>query len=232
MIALITAALAIGVLGNLHCIGMCGPIALALPVHNDVALVKSLKIVVYNVGRILTYGLLGLAFGMLGRSFVIAGYQQWLSIISGLLILLLFFVPGLSHKFQNIRLIGALKNSMRDFLQRKNTTALFVFGMLNGLLPCGLVYIAIAASVATMDPLKGSVFMMMFGFATLPVMFAMSYSAALIKNKSGLVFKKASAVLILLVATVLILRGMNLGIPYVSPAISTPFEEVNCCKHP
>lgn len=229
MTALFVTAFAIGLFGNLHCVGMCGPIALALPVHHERAWVKSFKIFAYNAGRVFTYGMLGLLFGFIGQGFVIAGYQRWLSIASGIFILLLFFMPGLSYKIQSIKLISTLKNNMSSFLQRKNTPALFIFGLLNGLLPCGLVYVAIAASIATMDPIKGSLFMMTFGLATVPAMFVMSYSASLIRSRGSMGFRKISKIFVLLVATVLILRGMNLGIPYVSPSLSTPFQEVNCC---
>lgn len=227
MLTYIAAALTIGILGNLHCVGMCGPIALAIPVNHTSPWIKSIKILVYNGGRILTYGVLGLLFGLFGKGVAIAGYQQGLSIVSGILILLLFFIPGFTAKFQRYGFVNGLKSRMIAYLQKKNISALFVFGLLNGLLPCGLVYIAIFSSIATMDPINGSMFMIFFGVATIPSMFIMSYSATLLKGRS--LFRKVSSALVVMVGITLILRGMNLGIPYLSPALSTPFVKSDCC---
>ncbi|MGZ4043606.1 MAG: sulfite exporter TauE/SafE family protein, partial [Bacteroidia bacterium] len=89
----IVAAISLGLLGSFHCIGMCGPIALALPVHQATVFRKVVAILLYNSGRIITYSLLGLLFGIIGQGFAVFGLQQVLSVSLGTLILLSIILP-------------------------------------------------------------------------------------------------------------------------------------------
>lgn len=231
MYAFYIAALSLGILGNMHCAGMCGPLAMALPVHNFSKPVRIFKILTYNFGRILTYSILGFLFGLLGKGFVISGYQQFLSIFSGIFILLFLLVPRFSMRIQSIRFVSKVKQGMQHFLRNRNTGALFILGLLNGLLPCGLVYVAIAAAIASGQPMQASKFMMLFGLATLPTMFSFSYLVPMLNKKRQSFFRKLSPAFVIVIALVLVLRGMNLGIPYLSPKINHPFAAKTCGCH-
>lgn len=236
------AAISLGFLGSFHCIGMCGPIALALPVHNKTKLEKFISILTYNFGRILTYSVFGLFFGLIGQSFALFGFQQKLSIVLGLLILTGLLIPqklinrsGILTKLNSV--LNKLKNKIAAQFQKNGIRSFFSIGLLNGLLPCGLVYIAIAGSVATGSVLKGMGFMAAFGFGTLPFMFVISFASHLFGSKTRSSIRKAVPVMVGIMAVLLILRGLNLGISYISPKISennsvetnTCNKQINCC---
>ena len=90
-------AFSIGLLGSLHCIGMCGPIAFALPLNRQNNFQASLGGLTYNLGRLLTYFLLGSLFGVLGFGFALAGAQQWISIVVGVFMISTVIYSSLSH---------------------------------------------------------------------------------------------------------------------------------------
>ena len=214
-------AFLLGLAGSLHCAGMCGPLALALPPagRSTAGLVASR--LAYNAGRILTYGLLGLVFGVIGRALLLAGVQRWVSLTLGLALLIgLVASRGATRWFPVARVMNALTSRMAALLRQRSVVSLGVLGLLNGLLPCGLVYVAGAGAIGTGHVSSGIAYMAMFGVGTVPMMLAISLSgklvpAALRRKLSGLV--PAS---ICLVAALLILRGMALGIPYLSPDLA------------
>lgn len=233
---LIFSAITLGFLGSFHCVGMCGPIALALPLKRDSISSKISGAILYNVGRIITYALLGLLFGFVGQSFVIAGYQQALSISVGVAILVMvLFSSKISGKLKTTAfiysLIGQLKQRLSSLFKKNSYSSLFLIGSLNGLLPCGLVYLGIAGAIATGNGLQGSLFMAVFGLGTLPAMLTL----ALVGNAISVNFRnkinKAIPVFVVGMALLLILRGMNLGIPYISPEMSATKPVCHkCCK--
>ena len=228
----IITGLSIGFLGSFHCIGMCGPLALALPVHKYAGVQKYIGIFLYNIGRAVTYSVLGLGFGFIGNQFRMWGLQQVISIAAGLF-LLLFILSSFSITSR----IGWLRK-LNSFVQRslatllssaRNPYTLFPIGLLNGLLPCGLVYVAIAAALATMDTWNGVLLMFSFGLGTLPVMAALMVFGHLISIPIRQKLNQAIPYVVGIMAVVLILRGMNLGIPYVSPSLEKDSTEVSCC---
>lgn len=228
--AFLISAVILGILGSFHCVGMCGPIALALPVQHLKGGYKLGGIFIYNTGRAVTYGILGAGFGIIGISFGFFGWQQILSITIGSL-LLLFFIAALFRK----RLIKKtpLLNKWNSMLIKKlaplfgknSIDALFLTGMLNGLLPCGLIYMAIAGAVTTGNILYSSLFMIFFGLGTMPAMIAMSYAGSFISLKMRNSIKKAVPFIMAAMGILLILRGLNLNIPYISPAMVNRFVE-------
>ncbi len=232
---LFLAAISLGFLGSFHCVGMCGPIALALPLNKSSKSARLAGGLIYNLGRIITYSLLGGLFGLLGKSFMIAGYKQSLSIALGILILIMVFLPeSAMNRFrissEIYSLIGKLKSKFTALFQKKNYSSLFFIGLLNGLLPCGLVYLGIVGAIATGDVLNGALFMAFFGLGTAPAMLSLS----LISNSISLNFRnkirKAVPVFVVTMALLLIVRGLNLGIPYLSPQMSkTDCAQHSCC---
>lgn len=222
---LILSAFSLGFLGSFHCIGMCGPIALALPVQHLKGGSRLSGILLYNAGRISTYALLGLLFGWLGRQFYLGGLQQWLSMVLGALLLImavLRYLPGkrfgMEARFG--KLTAGTRRLLGTLLQRQRFSTLYAIGFLNGLLPCGLVYLGIAGAVATVHIYQGALFMAVFGAGTIPAMAAVTASRQLISLQVRNRVKRLIPLVVALMGLLLIIRGMNLGIPYVSPAMS------------
>jgi len=232
-------AFALGLVGSLHCAGMCGPIAIALahvdapPAHAP-GPAWSWQFVIgrlaYNLGRILTYGGMGAVFGLAGRTLWLAGAQRAVSIGLGVALLVGLVVarPGVAGRFF-AGVMRRLKGPMTALLRRRSPDALLVLGLLNGLLPCGLVYVAAAGAVATGDVFAGTCYMLGFGAGTVPMMLALGLSGRLVPVSLRLKMARAVPVVVVLMASVLVLRGLELGIPFLSPVISSPTP---ACCHP
>jgi sulfite exporter TauE/SafE len=214
----------VGILGSLHCAAMCGPIALALPTEEASRRRFLAGRLLYNGGRVVTYVALGAVLGSLGGLFALAGLQQVLSIAVGSLMILALFLPSAVSRLSSrwspaARFHTALQEGLGRFLHRRTLPSMFGLGLLNGLLPCGLLYAALGAAAALGEPLRGMVFLGGFGMGTLPIMLGIGLAGKTIR--AGL-RKQLSAVLPLFtfsLGVLLILRGLNLGIPYISPAV-------------
>lgn len=225
----------IGLLGSLHCVGMCGPIALALPIVGNSKIQLITSRLLYNLGRILTYAFFGLIFGLIGDRIQLFGLQQIVSIILGSLIILRLIIPQ-KYSFIKITIIqkavGRLKQEFSKTFGKNSMKSLFIIGLLNGFLPCGFVYVGLAGAIATGDALQGAGFMALFGLGTLPVMFAASLFSSVLSIKARLNFRKAIPVFSFIIGILFIMRGLNLGIPYVSPKMVShqTQTEIDCCS--
>jgi len=231
----VVTAISLGLLGSFHCIGMCGPIALALPVHQSSPLRKVVAILLYNAGRIITYSLLGFLFGMIGQGFAVFGLQQVLSVTLGVFILLSVilpksFVSRLGAAKKMMPLLGRLKAGLSDLFSKRNLFSLFSIGVLNGLLPCGLVYMAIAGAVSTGRIADSVLFMALFGMGTVPVMLSLSWFSNMVSVKSRNSIRRTMPYLVSVMAVLMIVRGLNLGIPYLSPSYHQEEKTVSCCE--
>jgi sulfite exporter TauE/SafE len=229
-------ALTLGFLGSFHCVGMCGPIALALPLNRDSLFSKTSGALLYNFGRAFIYALLGALFGLLGQSFVFAGYQQALSITIGLLIIMMILLPSkITNRFKFTSFlyfyIGKLKQKFSILFKKSGYSSLFFIGALNGLLPCGLVYLGIAGAISTGNCLQGTLFMFLFGLGTLPAMLALALLSSSISVGFKSKINKVVPVFVVFMALLLILRGLNLGIPYISPEMSSTAPICSKCCH-
>jgi sulfite exporter TauE/SafE len=111
----------------------------------------------------------------------------------------------------------------------KSSASFFLIGVLNGLLPCGFVYVALIASLAMQSALQGALFMTLFGLGTFPMMFAISMLGQMINLKFRQQVSRFVPVFAILFACFFILRGLNLGIPFVSPQINNAAEISNVC---
>jgi uncharacterized protein len=221
-------AFLLGLVGSLHCAGMCGPLALALPRAGNTASAYVLGRVAYNAGRIITYCLLGIIFGLMGYILLLAGLQRWVSIALGVALLLGLFASRRLALAQPVTAaVNRLKSSMSLLLRRRSLAGLAALGLLNGLLPCGLVYVACAGAAATGSTWASAAYMAAFGLGTVPMMLAISLSGRLVPAALRLKLVKAIPVSVVLLAALLILRGMSLGIPYVSPDLSG--SSPSCC---
>ncbi|HSI90634.1 MAG TPA: sulfite exporter TauE/SafE family protein [Adhaeribacter sp.] len=236
---MIWAGFLFGILGSFHCVGMCGPIAMALPIGRGAGWQFIAGRLLYNGGRILTYAMLGGLAGLFGRSLQLAGFQQTVSIVSGFLILALVVMPHFGgNKLTAFigfdKVLMKVQSLMAKQFKKNNTASLAIIGMLNGLLPCGFVYIALAGAVS-IPAISGSMlYMALFGLGTFPLMFMLSLSGKLVKPNLRRFFNKAVPYAATFMAVLFILRGLNLGIPYVSPQLVKPAEqtEITLCHTP
>lgn len=219
---MLLSAIILGLMGSLHCIGMCGPIAFMLPVDRNNNLKKLLQVSIYHFGRLLSYALIGLVFGLLGKGLYIFGMQQKLSIGVGLLMIILVLIPAktlnsykLSKPVYNI--ISKVKNRLGQELKKKTPDTFLTIGFLNGFLPCGLVYMALFGAIAMGSAWEGSLYMMLFGLGTVPLMTSAIYFSGFLKGTLRHRVQKLIPAFVVVIGLFFILRGMGLGIPYISP---------------
>lgn len=218
------AAISLGFLFSFHCIGMCGPIALAVPLGPSTGLLRTGKMLTYNAGRILTYGAMGALFGTIGQGFHLAGIQQWVSIGLGVFILLVALFPtlvkGSGVERKVVGYTSGLKTAFTKQFGKSSFGGLLVIGLLNGLLPCGLVYMALAMAMASNGPVVGATTMVFFGLGTVPAMFGVQFFGHLLAAPVRARIRRFVPYMVALLGVLFILRGSGLNIPYISPDLS------------
>lgn len=219
---MLLSALLFGLLGSFHCIGMCGPIAFMLPVDRSNTFRKVSQIFLYHFGRIITYSLIGLLFGLLGKSFYLFNLQQQLSIFIGVLMIVIVLIPYKTFNKYNLskplyRFISKVKSALGKELKKKTPDTFLTIGFLNGFLPCGLVYMALFGALATGDAWQGSMYMAVFGVGTIPLMTTAIYFGNFLTGKVRRYITKAIPIIVVLMGLLFILRGLGLGIPFLSP---------------
>jgi sulfite exporter TauE/SafE len=233
-------AFIVGLVGSAHCAGMCGPIALALPLRSESWFTRVSGGLIYNIGRIFTYMVLGAIFGLLGKGLHMAGFQLWTSVVLGILMITMVLVPMIFKRMPSLSNIfesysARLLSGFRNMFRKGDTKSLFGIGLLNGILPCGLVYVAIAGAINTGDVASAMIYMALFGAGTIPVMLAVSLAGTMISLKLRIFVNKLSPYVIVLLGVLFILRGLSLGIPYVSPkaeALTPVIEKAHKCCNP
>ena len=218
---IISMAFAMGLIGSFHCIGMCGPIAMALPMAHRGNSSRLFGGVIYNLGRVVTYSFLGLALGFAGDFLISPKIQNIVSISFGALIVIYLLLPSKTKTALKISpnqaLLVRLRKQIAKFLYIENNSSLFGIGMLNGLLPCGMIYLALTSSFLAGSAFKGSLFMFSFGLGTFPVMLAAVFFGSFVNQHIRSKLRRLVPVFLFFMAALLIVRGMNLGIPYLSP---------------
>ena len=228
-------ALIFGLISSFHCVGMCGPIAMMLPVDRTNQAKKVSQIVTYHLGRLTAYGSIGLLFGLLGRGFFMAGLQQKLSLFIGIAMILVVLIPEKKLAEYNFskpifRLVSKLKSRLGQQFKNKSYKSFFTIGLLNGFLPCGMVYVALFGAIAMQTASLGVLYMVLFGLGTVPLMstvvFIQSFLTVPVRNK----IQKAIPYVAVFMGILFILRGLGLGIPYVSPSTMSLFvqPQANC----
>jgi uncharacterized protein len=238
--------LIIGFLGSLHCIGMCGPIALALPSGSFRSFSFYIGRILYNFGRVITYSFFGLIFGMLGKSFsfISIEFQQGVTIATGAVILLIVVLPSgfkqkISNKLSFFNFTSKIKSYFGSLFKKGSVSSLFFIGILNGFLPCGFVYVGLAGALVTGDVMNGIFYMALFGLGTIPVMFGTALAGNFINVQVRQRISKVIPYFAGLIAILFILRGLSLGIPYISPKTEkinkmfnkeTEMKKPPCCQ--
>lgn len=228
----IISGLILGLLTSFHCVGMCGPIAIALPLHGNSKTQKLLGGILYNLGRTVTYMIMGVGFGMLGQGLGALGFQRWVSIITGSLMIITVFFPkiyqfDLGVEKKGFSLISKIKMALRKLFSTKSFASLFLIGLLNGLLPCGPLYSALIISTGTGSVVDSVSFMMMFGLGTIPLLLLVTIIGNFLSTKIRDRVNKFLPVIIVIIGILFILRGLNLGIPFLSPTEEKIENKVN-----
>jgi len=245
MIQAWTSAFFLGLLSSLHCVGMCGPLVLALPTGALRPAHRLKARVSYHGGRIAIYTLAGIIFGLFGRGIYLAGWQRQFSIFLGVFIIAFTLLgrtgptrPGFPAPLQRVAFLRRIA-SLQYFAPLHRTimrlwaapgrTKFFVLGMANGLLPCGMVYLAIAGALTRTDVLESAGFMTCFGLGTLPLLLALQYTGNRLSFPARTRLRRAIPVLTIAIGLLLILRGLDLGIPFLSPAMAaSPGTPISC----
>jgi len=230
-------AFSIGIISGFHCLGMCGPIAFSLGLSAENKFKFYGQNLIYQFGRITTYTLFGGIIGVFGEGFNLSGYQNQISIFSGIMLILMVIIPKITTYFQGKfvfldRFLIRLKIKLGIFLQQKSTTSRYITGILNGFLPCGAVYVALTASLASGGILNGMSFMFIFGLGTVPFMFMAVILGNVIGSGIRNTLLKMYPFLIVIFGILFIIRGLELNIPHLSPDEGAlqlhPSKE--CCK--
>jgi sulfite exporter TauE/SafE len=224
-----------GLISSFHCIGMCGPIAMMLPVERNNPAKKVIQIITYHLGRLIAYGTIGMLFGLLGKGLFLAGIQQKLSIFIGIAMIVVILIPEkvlAQYNFSKpvYRWISRIKQNLGSHFKNKSIKSFFIIGLLNGFLPCGLVYVALFGSIAMQSAGFGVLYMILFGLGTVPLMSSVvyinSYLAVPVRNRIQRIIPYVGVI----IGVLFILRGLGLGIPYVSPSNMSLFVQgkANC----
>lgn len=224
-----------GLISSFHCIGMCGPIAMMLPVDRSNQAKKVTQIITYHLGRLFAYSTIGFIFGMLGKGFLLAGIQQKMSIFIGIAMILIILIPEkvvANYNFSKpiFKVISKIKTTLGSQFKNKSYKSLFTIGLLNGFLPCGMVYVALFGAIAMQSPTLGILYMVLFGLGTVPMMSSIVYLNSFLTISIRNKIQKAIPYVAVFLGIVFILRGLGLGIPYISPSNMSLFvqQQPNC----
>lgn len=241
---LLLSGLLLGLASNFHCIGMCGPIAMAIPVNRTNNWTMLLGTLQYNFGRVFTYAILGAIVGTFGLSIHTFGVLQWLSIIAGIGLIIFAWRKYLQHLLPATSISLGIESSLARVLGKlfksKSPFKLVALGTLNGLLPCGMVYAALLNALMMGNSFNGSLAMVAFGIGTLPAMIAVTFVANKINSSTRVKLGKMVPYILTVVGMLIVLRGLNLNIPYLSPKVivvqsdpnnsdNEPAVEMSCC---
>lgn len=219
---LLLSGLTIGFLGSFHCVAMCGPLVLSLPKTGNTATSRFYGRMIYNFGRVITYSILGLIAGFIGYSFSITGFQKDISVLVGVVIIAFVLLTSGSRHLYSFngfvsKLSLPLKKKFKSLYSSGSNISLLGIGMLNGLLPCGFVYLALAGAVASGKTSEGIIYMSLFGSGTIPAMLLVSVTGHFLGMKFQRIIKKASPVIAIMLGVLLIYRGSEL-------------KSGNCCQ--
>lgn len=232
---MLLSAILLGLVSSLHCIAMCGPIAMMLPVARNNPEKKALQIITYHIGRITSYSALGLLFGFFGRSLHLAGLQQQLSIFAGIIMIIIVVVPEKTFAQYNCskpiyRLVAKGKSALGSRMAKQSFRSLFTIGIFNGLLPCAMVYAALFGALATQDVISGIAYMAAFGLGTVPLMSGVTYLYRFVTLPVRNKIQRMVPYAMVCIGIVFIFRGLSLDIAHISPSALQLFvkEQPNC----
>ncbi len=214
-----------GFLGSAHCVGMCGGIAALVGAPRCTPKLAVRRQLVYSSGRVFTYAFLGVIAGSASAwlSHVSGGLLQWqrgFSIAAGV-VMVLIGVSTFGWFRLKLTLPAAVSQpvviTLREFLGTPDYRAAFLAGVLNGFLPCGLVYAFLAFALTTGHPIQGAVLMIAFGLGTIPAMTVVGCGSTFISHHARAKVFKLAAALVIITGGITIYRAVP--------------SRANCCSH-
>ncbi|MFM6954457.1 MAG: sulfite exporter TauE/SafE family protein, partial [Sphingobacteriaceae bacterium] len=215
----------IGLLGSVHCVGMCGPLVFSVPPFKTQRFFMITDKLVYQLGRVFSYTLLGVLMGLLGKQVWLSAFQQSLSLLTGMAIVLAAFVRFFKWSIKLQLPFFTSINKVITYAYQHKANHLIV-GVLNGFLPCGLVYLALAGAVNTGSVALASRYMFFFGMGTIPLVLLAAVGVSFFQPYFKVLNAKVIPIFMLLLGCWFIARGLTLDIPYLSPAKAN--TEANC----
>lgn len=229
------AGFVVGLAGSMHCAGMCGPLVAALPSPEHRTASFFIGRLLYNAGRIATYSVLGAIVGLGGSVLSMAVHGQTVSLISGILMIILAMAQLLLHWSVPVpdvvhRLLQPLRARLAGMMRQHGLAAMTGIGMLNGLLPCGMVTAALVGAAGMGSMLYAAGFMTAFGLGTLPIMLALAIGLPFVAGTWRARLGTAAPVMALLMGILIMVRGMGLGIPLLSPPTPKQVSTASCCS--
>lgn len=229
-VALLISSLLLGLASSLHCVGMCGPLIMSMPVQHLPEGKKTVGILFYQWGRIGTYVVLGLIAGLLGWRIYAAGFQQLFSIILGAIVLLMLSGSFFLSKLHGSNWLNKSVTRMMFWaIKQQSPIGMFLMGAANGLLPCGMVYMALAGAMASGNIAGAAFYMFSFGIGTLPSLLGLAFWGIKLSWQTRQHMQKAVPYVVAMTGILLIIRGLNLNIPYLSPFFSErSIDTVSC----
>ena len=225
------AALILGLAGSLHCVGMCGPLVLSLPISPGGRRSHIVQLLMYHAGRSGAYAALGAGFGLLGKGLAMAGLQQGLSIGAGIIMLVMAIfawrverLAALAPGFNTFATFVSAR--MARLLKSESKGTWLGLGALNGLLPCGMVYAALAGAIGQADWGRGALFMLLFGLGTAPLLIGVGLARQRLSPEIRSRLRIVQPILLLLAGYLLIHRGLSLDLSLFESAV--PPAQVDC----
>ncbi len=207
------AGMLLGVASSVHCAGMCGPLLLAVNRFAGSRRDAGLRMLVYHGARVLTYTTLGVVVGYTGEGLTAAGLGRVIAITSGTLLIAAAagmavsrWMSPLSAAWSSITLRAGI--AAARLTQRRPLAGYIILGLANALLPCGLLYAAIAASAALGAVSRSVVFMTGFGLGTIPLLMAVTISALSVPASLRRRLRFAGPVVMAVAGSVLIARAI------------------------
>ena len=214
----------LGLLGSAHCIGMCGPLVLIIPEGRS----RLLSQLLYNLGRVTTYTMVGALFGLFGSgiselaaqagkdplqlfgriqllfSFLAAAFLFWF----GLIRLSICKEPQIMQKAMPSRIPG-FQSIHSGVVADRSVAACYLFGVVLGFLPCGLSYSAFAMALAAGGPVQGGLSTLAFGLGTLPALFFLGTAAFGIVRKHQKLFDLLAGMVMIFLGISLLTKGIS-----------------------
>lgn len=228
---MILTALIMGFAGSLHCFGMCSPLVMAATTLKPSIILSKL---VYNAGRIFSYAILGMIVASVGLVFPNKNYQNLFSILLGITLVSIalggiknYNIPFLTIALQSISV--KLKTLFGHFINQKNYGSLLFLGCLNGLLPCGLTYIALSYCITLKGPFDGFNFMLLFGAGTLPVMLGFTSIIQFIVKRFHFNTSSITTSILILSGIALIARVFIIHLPQ-APSFKEGMMDIVLCR--
>lgn len=212
-------ALVIGLFGSLHCVGMCGPVMMAFMGPKQ----SKTGFILYHVGRIFTYVILGSLLGLIGASIALFHFQQIMIMALGIALILLYGIPVLRHRLERFYYESRFYQYLKSFLARNLSMRKkwLLSGVANGFFPCGLTYVAAAGAVALGDPIQGGIFMVLFGLGTLPALIVLSFAGNTLFNRFKTLIPRSVTTLAMISGSIMMIRGLLSTFPQFDQMVQT-----------